>query len=42
MIFKNCALFTNCMTEINNKQVENPKNFDIVMLIEFLLNAYRL
>ena len=23
-IFKNCALFTGCVTEINNTQVDNP------------------
>ena len=31
MIFKNCALFTNCMNEINNTQVDNAKDIDIVM-----------
>ena len=29
--FKNCAPFTNCMSEINNTQVENAKDIDIVM-----------
>ena len=37
--FKNCAPFTNCITEINNKQVDNAKDTDIVMpmynLIEY-------
>ena len=37
--FKNCALFTNCISEINNTQVDNAKDIDIVMptynLIEF-------
>ena len=42
VIFKNCALFTNCMNEINNTQVENVKDIDIVMnmynLIEYSNN----
>ena len=29
--FKNCAPFTNCISEINNTQVENTKDIDIVM-----------
>ena len=29
--FKNCALFTNCINEINNTQVGNAKNIDIIM-----------
>ena len=29
--FKNCAPFTNCMSEINNTQVDNAKDIDIVM-----------
>ena len=37
--FKNCAPFTNCISEINNKQVDNAKDVDIVMpmynLIEY-------
>ena len=30
VIFKNCALFTNCISEINNTQVDNDKHSDIV------------
>ena len=30
-IFKNCALFTICISEINNTQVDNAKDIDIVM-----------
>ena len=30
-IFKNCAPFTNCISEINNRQVDNAKDIDIVM-----------
>ena len=39
VIFKNCAPFTNCKSEINNTQVDNAKDIDIVMpmynLIEY-------
>ena len=31
VIFKNCAPFTNCISEINNTQVDNAKDIDIVM-----------
>ena len=38
-IFKNCAPFTHCVSEINNTQVDNAKDLDIVMpmynLIEY-------
>ena len=30
---KNCAPFTNCISEINNTQVDNAKDLDMVMLI---------
>ena len=37
--FKNCASFTNCISEINNTQVDNAKDIDMVMpmcnLIEY-------
>ena len=36
--FKNCAPFTNCISEINNTQVDNAKDIDTVMpmnLIEY-------
>ena len=37
--FKNCAPFTNCISEINNTHVDNAKDIDIVMpmynLIEY-------
>ena len=37
--FKNCALFTICISEINNNQIDNYKDIDIVMpmynLIEY-------
>ena len=39
VVFKNCAPFTNCISEINNTQIDNAKDFDIVMpmynLIEY-------
>ena len=39
VIFKNCAPFTNCISEINHTQVDNAKDIDIVMpmynLIEY-------
>ena len=31
VIFKNCAPFINCISEINNTQVDNAKDIDIVM-----------
>ena len=37
--FKNCARFINCISEINNTQIDNAKDIDIVMpmynLIEY-------
>ena len=39
VVFKNCAPFTNCISELNNTQVDNAKDIDIVMsmynLIEY-------
>ena len=39
VIFKNCAPFTKCISEINNIQIDNAKVIDIVMsmynLIEY-------
>ena len=39
VVFKNCAPFTNCISEINNTQVDNAKDIDIVLpmynLIEY-------
>ena len=31
MIIKNCASFTNCISEINNTQIDNAKANDILM-----------
>ena len=35
--FKNCASFTNCISEINNTQIDNCKDIDIVMPLYNLL-----
>ena len=39
VIFKNCAPFTDCISEINNTQIDNAKYIDVVMpmynLIEY-------
>ena len=39
VIFKNCARFTNCISKINNNQIDNAEYIDIVMpmynLIEY-------
>ena len=32
-IYKNCAPFTDCITEINNTQVDNAKDTDVVILM---------
>ena len=37
LIFKNCAPFTNCISEINNTQIDNAKDIDIVMPIYNLI-----
>ena len=42
VIFKNGVLFTDCISEINNSQIDNAKQIDIVMsmynLIEYSNN----
>ena len=37
VIFKNFAPFTNCISEVNNTQVDNDKDIDIVMLMYNLI-----
>ena len=37
VVFKNFAPFTNCISEINNAQVDNAKDIDIVMPIYNLI-----
>ena len=43
IVFKNCAAFSSCITEVNNTQVHYAEDIDIVMpmynLIEYS-NAY--
>ena len=39
VIFKNCALFTNCMSKINNTQIDNAKDIDIVMPMYNLIDS---
>ena len=31
IVIKNCAPFTNCISEINNTQIDNAKDIDIAM-----------
>ena len=31
VMFKNCAPFTNCVSQINNTQIDNAKDLDVVM-----------
>ena len=31
IIIKNCAPFTDCISEINNTQIDNAKEIDVVM-----------
>ena len=33
IVFKDCTPFTDCISEINNTQIENAKYIDVVMLI---------
>ena len=37
VIFKNCTPFTNCISEINNTQVDNAKDIDTVMPVYNLI-----
>ena len=37
VIFKNCAPFTNCISKINNTQIDNAQYVDIVMPIYNLI-----
>ena len=36
-IFKNCALFTNCISKISNTQIDNNKDTDVLMPISSLI-----
>ena len=39
VLFKNCAPFTDCISEVSNTQIDNAKDIDVVMpmynLIEY-------
>ena len=37
LIFKNCAPFIECISEINSTQVDNSKDIDVVMPIYNLI-----
>ena len=37
VIFKNCAPFTDCISEINNTQIDNAKDIDIIMPMDNLI-----
>ena len=37
VIFKNCAPFTDCISEINNTQIDNAKDIDVVMPMYHLI-----
>ena len=41
-VFKNCPPFTDCISEINNTQIDNAKEIDVVMpmhnLIDYINN----
>ena len=39
VVFKNCASFTNCISEINNTQIDNARDIDIVMPIYSLIEC---
>ena len=37
-ITKNCAPFTDCISEINNTEIDNAKDIDVVMPMYSLIN----
>ena len=37
VIFKNCALFTNCMFRINNTQIDDAHDIDVIMVMYNLI-----
>ena len=37
VIFKNCVSFIDCISEINNTQIDNAKYIDVVMLMYNLI-----
>ena len=39
VIFKNCAPFTDCLSETNNAQIDNAKDIDVVMPMYSLIEC---
>ena len=39
VIFKNCASFTDCISEINNTQLDNAKDINVVMRMYNLIEC---
>ena len=37
VVFKNCAPFTDCISEINNTQIDNAKEINVVMPVYDLI-----
>ena len=37
LMFKNCAPFTDCITEINNTQVDDTQKIDVVIPMDHLI-----
>ena len=37
VIFENCGLFSDCIREINNTQIDNAKDLDVAILINNLI-----
>ena len=37
IVFKNCAPFTDCISKINNTQIDNAKHIDVIMPIYNLI-----
>ena len=42
VIFKNCAPFTNCISKINNTQIDNAEYIDIVLSMEAYGNIVKI
>ena len=40
VIFKNCARFTDCISEISNTQIDNSKDIHVVMMIKKRQEVY--
>ena len=37
IIIENCAIFTSCISEINNRQIDHGKDIEIVMFMYNLI-----